>query len=278
MWECARLSSAAVSGAAVFFAASLWSGTPAVAQSGAGGADAVYSIVHFDVIPETVNGVDFLQNAYALLFKYRDQSSGDRGLASFRVLNLVAPTTNHSEVVQVWSSQADYRRHLAEADTVAFRFDVQGNPALGGQCCIGSPIDDRQYSLVTSFGTSWFANTIPSAVGASSVLYVITYVDLLQDANPTLGERELAGYGATTFKTNGGHVLSYNILRQLDRPNRYAILEIWDTQANYAAWQGLAATTGFVARITPLLGSPFDHRLTILCGETYDDTLGCIAP
>jgi len=27
-----------------------------------------------------------------------------------------------------------------------------------------------------------------------------------------------------------------------------------------------------------LLGSPLDHRLNILCGETFDDTQGCIVP
>jgi hypothetical protein len=41
-----------------------------------------------------------------------------------------------------------------------------------------------------------------------------------------------------------------------------------DTEANYIAWQGSAVTKSFVAETTPLLGSPFDHRLNILCGET----------
>jgi len=27
-----------------------------------------------------------------------------------------------------------------------------------------------------------------------------------------------------------------------------------------------------------LLGSPFDHRLNILCGETYVDGMGCTSP
>jgi hypothetical protein len=27
-----------------------------------------------------------------------------------------------------------------------------------------------------------------------------------------------------------------------------------------------------------LLGSPLDHRLNILCGQTFDDTKGCILP
>lgn len=238
----------------------------------------VFNVTHFDVIPETLNGVDFLQSAYALLFKYRDQSAGDEGLESFRVLNLIPPTTNHSEIVQVWKSYEDYKVHLAQPHTVGFRFDVQGNPALGGQCCIGSPIDDRQYALTASFSMPWSSAGIPSTVGPAGALYVITYVELLQEGNVAQGQAELVAYGAETARVNGSHVLSYNVLRQLDRPNRYAVLEIWDNQTSYAAWQGLATTTGFVAKITPLLGSPFDHRLTIVCGETYSDSAGCIAP
>jgi hypothetical protein len=52
------------------------------------------------------------------MFKYRDQSATDAGLQSFRVLNLIPPTTKHSEVVQVFSSYQTYKAHLAQAHTV----------------------------------------------------------------------------------------------------------------------------------------------------------------
>jgi hypothetical protein len=237
----------------------------------------IYNVSHFDVIPATVGGVDFLQNGYALLFKYRDQSMADAGLQSFRILNLVPPATNHSEIVQVFSNYETYKRHLAQAHTVGFRFDVQNNPALNG-CCVGSPIDDRQYRLVRSFHAPWSSASIPHTVGSSGPLYVVTYVDLLQEGNVARGEHELIDYGAATIEANGPRVLSYSILQQLDRPNRFAVLEIWDSQTSYNTWQGLATTTNFVAKIKPLLGSPFDHRLTVLCGETYSDSAGCIPP
>jgi quinol monooxygenase YgiN len=274
----ARPLSAALLAITFLSAVTLCSGLPASVAHADDRDGPIFNVVHFDVIPATINGVDFLQTAYALLFKYRGQSAGDEGLESFRILNLVPPTTNHSEIVQVWKSYEDYKDHLAQAHTIAFRFDVQGNPVFGGECCIGSPIDDRQYQLVKSFKTPWASASIPSTVGPSGALYVITYVELLQEGNVELGQDELIAYGAETSGVNGPHVLSYNILQQLDRTNRYAVLEVWDSQTSYSAWQGLAATTSFVAKITPLLGSPFDHRLTILCGETYSDSAGCTPP
>ena len=103
-------------------------------------------------------------------------------------------------------------------------------------------------------------------------------MELLQEGNVVLGQDELLDYGAATAKFNGSRVLSYSVLRQLDRPNRFAVLEIWDSQASYNTWQGLPTTTNFVAKIKPLLGSPFDHRLGVLCGETYVDGTGCTPP
>jgi quinol monooxygenase YgiN len=241
-------------------------------------AGAVYNVAHFDVIPITLGGVDFLQEGYSFLFAYRNASHGDAGLDSFRVLNSVAPETNHSEIVEVWSSYDAYKNHLAQRHTIDFRFNVQGNPALaGGICCVGSPIDDRQYSLVESFNTPWPAAPITS-VGPSGSLYVITYVEFLQNGNVRAGKDALVDYGAATSRINGGHVQSFSILQQLDRPNRYAVLEIWDQQANYNAWQNDRVTQQFISQTRSLLGSPFDHRLTVLCGATYVDGTGCTPP
>jgi hypothetical protein len=40
----------------------------------------------------------------------------------------------------------------------------------GGSCCIGSPIDDRQYRLLDSFNMPWPSSGIPSTVGPSGAL------------------------------------------------------------------------------------------------------------
>jgi len=238
----------------------------------------IFDITHFDVIPLTPPQVDidFQRKAYSLLFAYRDGSQSDPGLESFRIVNWVI-AANHSQIIDVWKDLEAFNRHLAQPHSIGFRFAVQDNADL---CCIGSPIDDRQYSLVRSFNTPWISNNLPSTVGKNGALFVVTYVDFLEEvleADPDRGQQELARYGTATSKMDS-HLLSYSALQQLDRPNRAAILEIWDTQDNYNAWQTSSSTADFVSRVTPLLGSPLDHRLNILCGETFVDGTGCVPP
>jgi quinol monooxygenase YgiN len=243
--------------------------------SAAGGP--VYDITHFDVIPLTLDGIDFQRTAYKALFRYRDASQSDPGLESFRIINWQL-ATNHSFIVDVWSSEPAFERHLARDHAVDFRFAVQNQPP-NGICCIGSPIDDRQYSQVASLGIPWTSNKFPATVGAGGALWVIIYVDFLEeDLAGNSGQQQLVKYGATSLGKNPGHLLDYTVLQQLDRPNRYVILEVWDTAANYTAWAAAAATTAFVAKITPLLGSPLDTRLNSLCGKTHSDKKGCIPP
>jgi quinol monooxygenase YgiN len=239
----------------------------------------IFDITHFDVIPLTQNGVDFEQTAYAALFAYRDASKSDTGFKSFRVVNWLL-ASNHSQIIDVWSSLDAFEAHLAQMHSVDFRFAVQVQPPLpppGFNCCIGSPIDDRQYSLVESFNTPWTSNTLPAGVGlAKSALFVVTYIDFLVDGDPGKGLDDLVRYGSDTSRAPGQ--LSYTVLQQLDRPNRFATLEVWDFVTDYNNWQNDPKTSKFVAKVMPLLGSPLDHRLNILCGETYVDGTGCTSP
>jgi quinol monooxygenase YgiN len=238
---------------------------------------AIFDITHFDVIPTTANGVSFQQVAYAELFKYRDASKSDFGLKSFRVVNWLL-ASNHSQIIDVWRSLDAFEAHLAQQHSIDFRFAVQlpPPPPPGFSCCIGSPIDDRQYSQVISFNTPWTSNSLPSDVGQNSALFVVTYVDFLVDGDPEKGEEDLASYGAETSRAPGQ--LSYTVLQQLDRPNRFAVLEVWQSTEQYNTWQDDPKTAKFLSKVMLLLGSPLDHRLNILCGETFVDGTGCVAP
>jgi quinol monooxygenase YgiN len=118
-------------------------------------------------------------------------------------------------------------------------------------------------------------------VGSGGALFVVTYVDFLQkvlEQDPDVGQNKLVQYGAASTKANPGNLLSYTVLQQMDRPNRYVFLEVWDAEPHYVTWQDSTVTKSFIARTMHLLGSPLDHRLNILCGETFDDAHGCVLP
>lgn len=242
----------------------------------------IFDITHFDVLPVNTDTPDFFEQiAYNQLFTYRDASETDPGSKSFRVVNwLAAP--NHSQIIDVWSSLDAFEAHLAQTHSTDFRFAVQLQAPLGPpffNCCIGSPIDDRQYSLVKSFNTPWTSASLAPelVVGNENLgLFVVTYVDFLADGDPGKALRELIRYGSDTSQAAGQ--LSYTVLQQIDRPNRFATLEVWDSLTDYNNWQTDHHTTHFVTKVMPLLGSPFDHRLNRLCGSTYTDNVGCVAP
>jgi quinol monooxygenase YgiN len=242
----------------------------------------IFDITHFDVLPVNAGLQDsFLQVAYTALFTYRNASETDPGSKSFRVVNwLAAP--NHSQIIDVWSSLDAFEAHLAQTDSTTFRFAVQLPPPLAPpffNCCIGSPIDDRQYSQVKSFNTPWTSASLApeSVVGNENLrLFVVTYVDFLADSDPGKALRELIRYGSDTSQAAGQK--SYTVLQQIDRPNRFATLEVWDSLTDYNNWQTDQHTTQFVTMVMPLLGSPFDHRLNRLCGSSYTDNVGCVAP
>jgi quinol monooxygenase YgiN len=240
----------------------------------------VFDITHFDVLPVTTP-YDSEQIAYAALFAYRDASGSDTGFESFRIINWLE-ATNHSFIIDVWKNSEAFQQHLAQPHSVDFRFAVQNLPPPDQTCCIGSPIDDRQYNLVASFGTPWVSDQLPTTVGANGSLFVIVYVDFLQelreDESPVEGVKQLTAYADASSAVNSKHLLNFSVLRQIDRPNRYVILQVWDVQKSYDSWSRDPETVSFVSRITPLLGSPLDYRLNNLCGETYVDGTGCTPP
>ncbi len=243
----------------------------------------IYDITHFDVLPLAPPAVPYTSEkiAYKALFAFRAASKLNPGYEQLRIVNWQV-ATNHSWVVDVWDNYQAFEQHLAAPGSVRFRFSVQDLSGKDAGCCIGSPIDDRQYSPIESIPTAWTSNKLPTTPGPNGALWVVIYVDflqvVLQDYPGNPGQQALTSYGSSSVGMNGGHLLNYTILRQLARPNRYIILETWDTVKNYDAWASGAVTTAFVAKIKPLLGSPLDIRLANLCGAKYVVGTGCTSP
>jgi hypothetical protein len=267
MWTSLRRA-AAIAITALFFTAAPFAGNAVAASP----SPLVYDITHFDVLPVTTP-FNSEAIAYPALFKFRDDSLKQAGNQQVRILNWTV-ATNHSWIIDVWQNLTDFEQHLADPGSVDFRFAVQILEGKDAGCCIGSPIDDRQYTPVESLPAAWTSGTLPTATGSKSAYWVLVYVYFSPDlttSTAAMGLALLKSYGTTSLKLNPKHLLNYTILQQItDLPYRYVILAVWDTSANYDAWVAGPVTATFVANLTKsYLAAPLDVRTAILCGDKY---------
>jgi quinol monooxygenase YgiN len=89
-------------------------------------------VTHFDIIPT------FTAQALPLLEQFVLDSRSDPGVKYFTLITW-APTTNHWQMLEVFSSQEAFNRHVSAAHTIAFRTGIQP--------FVGAPIDERLYTV-----------------------------------------------------------------------------------------------------------------------------------
>jgi len=89
-------------------------------------------VTHFDIIPT------FTAQALPLLEQFVLDSRSDPGVKFFTLITW-APTTNHWQMLEVFSSQQAFDRHVSAAHSIAFRTAIQP--------FIGAPIDERLYTI-----------------------------------------------------------------------------------------------------------------------------------
>jgi quinol monooxygenase YgiN len=103
----------------------LWA-WPAMAD----GLASIIVVTHIDVIPTN------LDQAVPVLKNFAAESKDDPGVVSFQLITW-APTTNHFQLIQTYSSLGAFNRHVQAPHTMAFRAAIQP--------FIGAPYDERVY-------------------------------------------------------------------------------------------------------------------------------------
>jgi quinol monooxygenase YgiN len=94
------------------------------------------------------------------------------------------------------------------------------------------------------------------ARAADQEQFVVTYVEFLP-ANQDRGE-ELLERLAALGRRKGA--ISFTANQQIQRPNFFVLLEIWQNANARQAFENLDQTQALLSRIQPLLEVPFDER------------------
>jgi quinol monooxygenase YgiN len=102
--------------------------------------------------------------------------------------------------------------------------------------------------LVSLAGESWAQDTQQ---------YVVIYLEF-QPNDASRGNQLVNSLAFNSLKSPG--VINFSAARQIDRANRFALIERWDSAKTYQAYKTSSTWTTFITSIEPLLAAPVDER------------------
>jgi len=87
--------------------------------------------------------------------------------------------------------------------------------------------------------------------------FVVVYVEL-KPANARAGGDVLQQLDARAEDSAG--VIRFDVLQQIDRPNFFALFEVWSNAQTFEDFQNSSETQAILTQLTPLLEAPLDQR------------------
>ena len=105
-------------------------------------------------------------------------------------------------------------------------------------------------AALSSFAGTAMAQTEPQQ-------FVVVYVEF-KPADTKAGSEVLEELAALAEDSSG--VIRFDVLQQTDRPNFFALFEIWTNAQTFADFQNSSETQAILTQLTPLLEAPLDQR------------------
>jgi quinol monooxygenase YgiN len=113
------------------------------------------------------------------------------------------------------------------------------------------------------------------AYAQDNAVYLVTYIEVMPNAVAS-GAALLERYSDASRKEIGN--LSFDVLHEMARPERLAILEVWKDKAALDGHDKAASTLHFRDRLNEIQGAPYDERILsgLYLGPVKDDKPGAI--
>ncbi len=97
-----------------------------------------------------------------------------------------------------------------------------------------------------------------SACAQGNAAYLVTYIEVLPNTNAP-ATALLKKYRDASFHEDGN--LRAEVLQELERPTRYAVIEAWRDKAAFDAHGQSANTTEFREKLKAIAAAPYDERI-----------------
>jgi quinol monooxygenase YgiN len=102
------------------------------------------------------------------------------------------------------------------------------------------------------------APQVHSADAQGSPAYLVTYIEVLPNTNAP-ATALLKKYRDATLHEDGN--LRAEVLQDLERPTRYAMIEVWRDKAAFDTHGQSASTTEFRDKLKAIAAAPYDERI-----------------
>jgi quinol monooxygenase YgiN len=113
-------------------------------------------------------------------------------------------------------------------------------------------------SFQLAIGAVVAAALVSAAHAQSSAAYLATYVEVMPNAVGA-GAALLKQYRDLSFKEDGN--LRVDVLAEIERPNRFVIVEAWRDKAALDAHAQTASTQQFRDKLKAIADAPYDERI-----------------
>ncbi len=102
------------------------------------------------------------------------------------------------------------------------------------------------------------AAAVAPAHAQDAGVYVVTYVDVMPNSVAS-GATLLKQYREASRKEDGS--LRVDVLQEIGRPNRFAVVEVWKDKTARDAHVAAASTMQFRDKLKPVANAPYDERI-----------------
>ena len=131
--------------------------------------------------------------------------------------------------------------------------------AIGTVTCTGTPASPTAAPTPTKSEMQMptFATSTAVVANTDQQQFVVVYVEFLP-ATAGQGGQQLEQLAGLARAAAG--IISFNVNQEIQRPNFYSLVEIWNDAAAYQAFVNSSQTQALVNAIQPLLEAPLDER------------------
>ncbi|HXJ80833.1 MAG TPA: antibiotic biosynthesis monooxygenase [Candidatus Methylomirabilis sp.] len=195
----------------------------------------IYSVIYVEVMPTAT------ATAAARLRSYREATRKEDGNLRGEIIQRISHP-NQFVVLAAWRDQKAFEAHAVGTSSTEMRAQITA--------IRNAPTDERVH-VGLALGP-------PDRRAPNDAVYVVTHVDVIP---PRKDDGMVALRQLAEDSRKGEGNLRFEVVQQINRPNHFTVVEIWESAKAVEAHSMAAPTRRFRDALAPATGALYDERM-----------------